>query len=61
MLLNKLHELHLYVKPYTYAIHVIQLQLCRNNYYAIIMQTFCNYHGNIMLMLLFIDPSKFEM
>jgi len=30
-----------YVKPYTYtihAIHAIQLQLCKNNYYAILMQ-----------------------
>jgi len=51
----------LYVKLYTYAIHathVIQSQLCKNNYCAILMQLVCNYNGNIIFMLLFIDPSK---
>jgi hypothetical protein len=51
----------LYVKLYTYVTHAIQLQLCRNNYYAILMQLACNYNGNIIFMLPFIDPSKFDM
>jgi hypothetical protein len=48
----------LYMKLYTYA---NQLQLCKNNYNANLMQLVCNHHGNVMLMLLFINPSKFNM
>jgi hypothetical protein len=42
------------------AIHVIQLQLRKNNYCVILMHLVCNYHGNIMLMSFFIDISKFN-
>ncbi len=50
-----------YVKPlYTYTIHATQLQACKNNYYATQMQIVYNYHGNIMLTLLFINPSNFN-
>ncbi len=49
-----------YVKLYTYVIHAIQLQICRNNYCATLMQLICNYNSNVMLMLFFIDPSKFD-
>jgi len=35
-----------------------QLQLCKNNYYATLMQLVYNYHDNVMLTLFFIDPSK---
>jgi hypothetical protein len=47
-----------YVKSHTYASCATQLQLFRNNYCATLMQLVCNYHGNVMLMLLFINPSK---
>jgi hypothetical protein len=51
----------MYVKPYTYVIYVIQLQLCRNNYCVILMQLVCNYNGNVTLTSFFINPSKFDM
>jgi hypothetical protein len=41
-------------------IRAIQLQLCKNNYYAISMQLVCNYCHNVNMMLLFIDSSKFN-
>jgi hypothetical protein len=47
----------LYMKLYTY---VTQLQLCMSNYNAILMQLVYNHHGDVMLTLLFIDPSKFN-
>jgi hypothetical protein len=45
-----------YVKPYTYVIYVIQLQICRNNSCVILMQLVCNYNGNVMLTSFFINP-----
>jgi hypothetical protein len=44
-----------------YAIYATKLQLCKNNYYVILIHWICNYNGNVMLMLFFIDPSKFDM
>jgi hypothetical protein len=35
------------MKLYTYAIHAILLQLCKNNYYGTLMQLDWNYHGNV--------------
>ncbi len=46
-----------YVEPYMYEIHATQLQLCKNNYCATLMQLVCNYCCNVMLMLIFIHPS----
>jgi len=43
---------------YTYATCATQLQLCKINYYATLMSLLFNYHGYIMLTLLFINPSK---
>jgi hypothetical protein len=50
-----------YMKPYTCVIHATLLQLYKNNYYATLMQLVCNYHHDVMLTLLFIDLSKFDM
>jgi hypothetical protein len=47
-----------YVKSCTYATLATQLQLWRNNYYVTLMQSVCNYHGNVMLTSFFINPSK---
>jgi hypothetical protein len=47
------------MKPYTYVIHATLLQLCKNNYYATLMQL-RNYRDDLMLTLLFIDLSKFD-
>jgi hypothetical protein len=41
--------------------HAIQLQLCKNNYFATLMQLVCDYHGIVMMMSIFINPSKFDM
>jgi hypothetical protein len=49
-----------YMKPYTYAICITHLQLCRNNYCVTLIQLICNYRGNVMLTSFFIDPSKFD-
>jgi hypothetical protein len=43
-----------------HLICAIQFQLCRNNYYIIIMQLVCNYYGSVMLTSFFINPSKFD-
>jgi len=56
---NKCNALY-NVKLYTYVIHVTQMQLCRYNYCATLIQLVCNYHSNVMLTSLFIDPSKFD-
>jgi hypothetical protein len=65
MLSNKSHDLQYLqltiCETYTYSTCAIQLQLCKNNYCAILMQLIYNYHGNVMLMLLLISPSKFNM
>jgi hypothetical protein len=39
----------------------VQLHMQLSYYYATLMQLICNYHGDIMLMLTFIDPSTFDM
>jgi hypothetical protein len=49
-----------YVKPFTHLTRANQLQLCKNNYYVIIIQLVCNYHGNVMLTSFFINPSKYD-
>jgi hypothetical protein len=43
-----------YVKLNTYAIHVTQLQLCKNNCYVTSMSLICNYHGNVVMMSILI-------
>jgi len=39
----------------------VQLHMQLSYYYVKLMQLVCNYHGDIMLMLPFIDPSRFDM
>jgi hypothetical protein len=65
MLSNKSHDLQYMqftiCETYTYATCAIWLQLSKNNYCAISMQLVYIYHGDVMLMLLFISPSKSDM